>query len=95
MNQNNQQSEVWQFIKKHPIKIATTIITAISLILTLQWKVSSNSDDIASNSLNLSIVKAVQQDSKVTDAKILVSLENVVDTLKEMKQDIKELRKSR
>jgi len=96
LNQNNQQpSEIWQFIKKHPFKIISSIIATGSLILTLQWNVSSNTDDIASNEMNIRIIRAVQQDYKVREAKMLVYMKNFNKLLEEVRDDVKKLRESK
>jgi len=80
-------------LKKHWLKVLLLVLTAGVLWGSVQYTVASHDREIDVNRLNIINVRAHQQDLQVTNAQILVELRHLNESVRELKDAVKDLHK--
>lgn len=91
MNPNN--GVIWTYVKLHPIKIISVIITSTILYLSIQWTIEGNTEDIRGNTLNIADLRTEQGDLKTKTAVLETDFKNIDKKFDTIIREIRDLRK--
>lgn len=84
---------IWEYAKRHPIKVITAIISITIIYTSIQWTIAGNTEDIRGNSLNVADLRDEQQKLITKTAVLKTDFKNIDKKFDQIILEIRALRK--
>jgi len=84
---------VWTYVKSHPLKIISVIITSTILYISIQWTIEGNTEDIRGNTVNIRDLRTEQGELKIKTAVLKTDFKNIDKKFDQILLEIRNLKK--